>query len=94
MIDVGYFRFPTVSELDRWWERRLPGLPVQAGSGGCLDGTPGETRTSRGSIACYVTDGVARIRWTDEDRLVYGALNGRTTDLARLFAWWQARHEG
>ena len=93
VIDVGYFRFPSVSELDGWWDKRLPGLPVQAGSGGCLDGTPGETRTSRGRIACYVTDGEARIRWTDEDLLVYGALNSGTTDLARLFAWWEARHQ-
>jgi hypothetical protein len=93
VIDVGYFRFPTVSELDGWWSRRLPGLPVQGGSGGCIDGTPGETGTSRGRIACYVTDGEARIRWTDEDRLIYGALNGRTTDLARLVGWWEDRHE-
>ena len=50
VIDVGYFRFPTVSELDGWWDRRLPGLPVRAGSGGCLDGTRGETVTSRGRI--------------------------------------------
>lgn len=93
VIDVGYFRFPTVSGLDGWWDRRLPGLPVQAGSGGCFDGTRGETRTSRGRIACYVTEGQARIRWTDKERLVYGALNGRTTDLARLVEWWDDRHE-
>jgi hypothetical protein len=93
VIDVGYFRFPTGPGLDAWWDRRLPGLPVQAGSGGCFDGTRGETRTSRGRIACYVTEGEARIRWTDEDRLVYGALNGRTTDLALLFEWWDDRHE-
>lgn len=93
VIDVGYFRFSTVSALDAWWDRRLPGLPVQADSGGCLDGTRGETGTSRGRIACYVTDGEARIRWTDEKRLVYGALNGGTTDVARLFKWWDERHE-
>ena len=91
VIDVGYFRFPTVSALDRWWDRRLPGLPVGAGSGGCSDGTPGETETARGRVACYVAEGEARIRWTDRDRLVYGALNGRTTDLARLFEWWDDR---
>lgn len=93
VIDVGYFRFPTVSALDGWWDKRLPGLPVQAGSGGCLDGTRGETSTARGRIACYVSDGEARIRWTDEVRQVYGALNGKTMDLARLFKWWDDRHE-
>jgi hypothetical protein len=93
VIDVGYFRFPTLSALDGWWDKRLPGLPVRAGSGGCLDGTRGETGTARGRIACYVSDGEARIRWTDEVRLVYGALNGQTKDLARLFKWWDDRHE-
>ena len=48
VIDIGHFRFSTVSALDDWWDRRLPGLPVQADSGGCLDGTRGETGTSRG----------------------------------------------
>jgi hypothetical protein len=92
IIDVGYFKFDSASPLEAWWDRRLPGLPVTAGSGGCLDGTRGETATPRGRIACYVIDGEARIRWTDEDRLVYGALNGRTTDLGRLFKWWDDRH--
>jgi anti-sigma factor RsiW len=92
IIDIGYFRFPSASPLVDWWAKRLPGLPVKADSGGCLDGTRGETRTSRGRIACYVSDGEARIRWTDEVRRIYGALNGRTTDLAGLFDWWDARH--
>ena len=93
VIDVGYFRFPDAAELDGWWERRLPGLPVAPGSAGCLDGTPGERRTSQGRIACYVSDGEARIRWSDAERLVYGALNGKTADLDQLFAWWDARHD-
>jgi hypothetical protein len=93
VVDVGYFRFPSESELGDWWDRRLPGLPVGGDSGGCFDGSPGETSTSRGRIACYVTAGEARIRWTDEDRLVYGALNGGTTDLASLVRWWEDRHE-
>lgn len=93
VVDVGYFRFDTVADLKAWWDRRLPGLPVEASSGGCLDGSRGERATSRGRIACYVTDGEARIRWSDEERLVYGAANGSTTDLARLFEWWDKRHQ-
>ena len=92
IIDVGYFRFDTLADLESWWERRLPGLPVERGSGGCLDGSPGERGTARGRIACYVVDGEARIRWTDEDRLVYGTVNGATSDLPRIFEWWDRRH--
>jgi serine/threonine-protein kinase len=90
--DVGYFEFPTRSALREWWKRRVASMTVAPSSGGCVDGTSGETSTAIGRVACYVTGGVARIRWTDEDRLVYGTLNGRTTEQARLFAWWDARH--
>ena len=92
VIDVGYFRFPTRSALDKWWDRRLPGLPVKEDSGGCIDGTAGETRIGQRRVACYVTDGEARIRWIDRDQLVFGALNGRIEDLPRLFRWWNDRH--
>jgi hypothetical protein len=92
--DVGYFRFATVSALDSWWSGRLAGFPTEADSGGCTDGTPGETTTSRGRIACYVSDGKARIRWIDRERLAYGALNGRTSDLRRLVEWWDAHQDG
>ena len=91
--DIGYFRFKTAAALADWWGRRLPGLPVAADSGGCRSGKSGETRTSKGRIACYISDGEARIRWTDKRGLVYGALNGTTTDLAPLIAWWDARHD-
>jgi hypothetical protein len=92
--DVGYFRFKTATALNDWWDRRLPGLPVAADSGGCRKGDlSGETATSTGRIACYVSGGDARIRWTDKHGLVYGALNGTNTDLARLIEWWDARHD-
>jgi anti-sigma factor RsiW len=93
LVDVGYFRFPSVSALDEWWAGRLAALPISADSDGCRDGSPGERETSRGRIACYVADGEARIRWIDRDRLVYGVLNGRTSNLARLWDWWVERHD-
>ena len=91
--DIGYFRFDTAADLAAWWDRRVPGFPVSADSGGCRDGKSGETRTANGRIACYVSGGEARIRWTDKRGLVYGALNGSTTNLRRLIEWWDARHD-
>jgi hypothetical protein len=68
-------------------------LKIDMDSAGCVDGTPGETDTGHGRIACYRSAaGVARIRWIDDTRLVYGAVNGVTGNLASLFEWWDARH--
>jgi serine/threonine protein kinase len=90
--DVGYFELPTLSALDAWWGERIKVLELERDSGGCLDGTPGERRASTGRVACYISGGKARIRWTDEGRLVAGALNGEKSDLGRLYTWWSARH--
>jgi hypothetical protein len=90
--DVGYFEFPAVERLKAWWRERIKKQGVKMDSGGCVDGKPGETDTGHGRIACYLSDGKARIRWTDDTRLVYGAVNGVTGDLAGLFEWWDSRH--
>lgn len=91
--DVGYFEFPTLAKMQAWWRDRMTTLKIDVDSGGCVDGTPGETDTGHGRIACYRSaKGVARIRWIDDTRLAYGAVNGVTGNLASLFEWWDARH--
>jgi serine/threonine protein kinase len=90
--DVGYYEFPTQVLLDAWWRDRITRQKIEPDSGGCVDGTPGETAWAHGRIACYRSGGAARIRWTDDRRLVYGALNGVTNNLASLFNWWDKRH--
>ena len=91
--DVGYFAFPTLAKMQAWWRDRMTTLKIDVDSGGCVDGTPGETDTGHGRIACYRSAaGVARIRWIDDTRLAYGAVNGVTGNLASLFEWWDARH--
>jgi serine/threonine-protein kinase len=91
--DVGYFEFPTLAKMQAWWRDRMTTLKIDVDSGGCVDGTPGETDTGHGRIACYRSAaGVARIRWIDDTRLVYGAVNGVTGNLASLFEWWDSRH--
>jgi hypothetical protein len=89
--DVGYFEFPTQELLEAWWRDRITRQKIELDSGGCVDGTPGETAWTHKRIACYASGG-ARIRWTDNARLVYGSLNGVTDDLASLFKWWDVRH--
>jgi hypothetical protein len=91
--DVGYFELPTLGSLRSWWRERLTSLKVKADSGACVHGKKGETDTGHGRIACYLSPGgQARIRWTDDTRLVYGTVNGVTGNLAGLFEWWDARH--
>ena len=80
--DVGYFEFPTSNTLQGWWRDRIANQKIQLDSGGCFDGTTGETNTGIGRIARYVSGGNARVRWTDDTRFVYGALNGVTDKLA------------
>jgi serine/threonine protein kinase len=89
--DVGYFEFPTLKGLEEWWRDRMAKQKIESDSGGCVDGTIGETATTRGRIACYVAGGDAFIRWIDTSRLVYGTLNGVTDDLTSLYRWWDAR---
>ena len=88
--DVGWFRFTTEAALRAWYERRIALEGIAEGSGGCYDGTPGETTWESGRIACYNrTDDRAAIRWINERSLMYGALNATNSDLPALFSWWQ-----
>ena len=49
--------------------------------------------TARGELICYKSGGRARIRWMDQEHLVYGALD---TDWGRIdyaYDWWQKNLE-
>ena len=89
------FQFPDAASLRQYYEARAAGVGLVPDTGGCLDGTRGETSWDRGRIACWVTrtqrPRLAHVRWTDEGSLVYGVLNGTTSDLAQLASWWSAR---
>ncbi|MEK6721234.1 MAG: hypothetical protein AABZ33_11280 [Chloroflexota bacterium] len=89
--DVGWFRFTTPAALQAWYGRRIAQVGVSASSGGCLDGTPGETAWSAGRIACYrrASNNRAAIRWINERAGLYGALNATNPDLPALVTWWQ-----
>lgn len=89
--DVGWFRFTTPAALRAWYARRIAQVGVSTNSGGCYDGTLGETAWSAGRIACYrrASNSLAAIRWINERAQLYGALNGTKPDLPALFSWWQ-----
>ncbi len=89
--DVGWFRFTTPAALRAWYARRIAQVGVSTSSGGCSDGTPGETAWSAGRIACYrrASNNRAAIRWINERAGLYGALNGSNNDLPALVTWWQ-----
>lgn len=90
--DIGWFRFTTPEALDAWYTIRAGLAEVVLDSGGCFDGTAGETAWEYGRVMCYGGDGngKAKIRWTNEDSLTYGALTATNGDLPTLFAWWRA----
>ena len=89
IADVGLFTFTTPDALATWYDYRVAQTKVKPRSGGCLDGTPGETAWEHGRILCFVTSGrKAAIRWTDDRHQIYGALNATGRDLPALVEWW------
>lgn len=92
IADVGLFVFTTPDALATWYDYRVAQAKVKPRSGGCLDGTPGETAWEHGRVLCFVTSGrKAAIRWTDDRYQVYGALNANGKDLPALVDWWAAQ---
>jgi hypothetical protein len=91
------FQFPDADSLRLYFDARSAGVGLVPDSGGCLDGTRGETAWDRGRVACWVTrtqrPRLAHLRWTDDEMLVYGVVNGTTNDLAALAAWWFTRQD-
>ncbi len=90
--DIGWFRFTTPEALDAWYLRRVALAGIALDSGGCYDGTEGETSWEQGRVMCYRQDGSgnAKIRWINYDTMTYGALNATNSNLPALFAWWRA----
>ena len=76
---------------DLWKERK--GKRVGNAAGGCAENREGVVRTARGELICYKSGGKARIRWIDEEYLLYGALD---TDWGRVdyaYDWWRKNLE-
>jgi hypothetical protein len=91
VADVGVFGFTTPDALATWYDYRVAQARVEPDSGGCLDGTPGETAWKHGRILCFLTSGRrAAIRWTDDRYQLYGALNATGKDLPSLVKWWRS----
>jgi hypothetical protein len=92
VADVGFFQFTTAEALAAWYDYRVAQADIEAGDGGCLDGTPGETAWEHGRILCTVTAGrKAAIRWTDDRYQLYAALNATGKDLPSLVRWWKSQ---
>jgi hypothetical protein len=91
VADVGVFGFTTSDAMATWYDYRVARANIEADSGGCLDGTAGETAWKHGRILCFLTSGrKAAIRWTDDRYQLYGALNATDRDIASLVEWWRS----
>jgi hypothetical protein len=93
--NVTYWLFPNSGLLQGWWADRMAIEGIALDQGGCWDGAVGETDQARGRLACYY-DGVNRkVRWTDDERRIYGAVNGTSgggrADLRSVVEWWAER---
>ena len=86
--DVGLYRFDGSLDLGYWWKKRMRMLDDPLGAGDCSEGVAGIEATPVGRVACYRTRGVARIRWFDDRRLLYGSVDGTDRSIEDLFAWW------
>jgi hypothetical protein len=87
MEGVGWFLFESPEALAAWYEYRLGEEGLTPGSGGCFDGTEGETSWEGGRIACYVSGKQARVRWIDDDALIYGAANSTSSEIGQIVEW-------
>jgi hypothetical protein len=86
VVEVAWFKFPDLDTLSEFFEDRYADiaesdLPV-------CDELPGKADWERGRVACFHRGSNAAIRWTDEQRVVYGVLSGREESLSDLYDWW------
>lgn len=86
--DVGLYLFDDPYRLDDWWVERFLSLDEPLGPGDCSEGVAGFESTPVGQVACYRTRGIARIRWFDKERLLYGSVDSTRRNIEGVFDWW------
>ena len=90
---LALFRFVDLGSMADYWSWRLRQIPrTPAGSEtACQGGTQGTRSWAFGQIACYVEDGRAKIKWTDERSTTYGLIDTTGGDLEALYSWWLSK---
>lgn len=87
---MAIYTFPKPADLDAYWLDRVGRIKPTPDEteDACANGAGGRKRWTNGEIACYVQDGIAKIRWTDERSGMYGVVDATNADLQRLVRWW------
>ncbi len=87
--DIGLFLFDSTSDLREFWNARKEQRLGRATRGDCTkkDGA-GAMDIPGGELICYQSSGQARIRWIDEDDLLYGALDTSWAKIPYAYDWW------
>jgi len=86
--DVGLYLFDDADQLEGWWLERLGMLKQRLGPGDCEQGIAGIEPRLGGQLVCYRDRGVARLRWIDQERLLYGSVDMTRRAIAPAYAWW------
>ena len=79
MKQVALYRFRDRGALDAWWALKVYSRTLSRDTGDGSLGLAGEQDHAIGRVACWVTPGLARLRWMDEGALLYGLVDGRRT---------------
>lgn len=90
---IALYTFGNDQQQGRYWRWKINTLapPLDSTTDACGEGLRGIDDWDFGEVACYVQDGTAKIRWTDDRTDTYGLADARHGNLKRLFAWWQAK---
>ena len=86
--DVGLYLFERADRLEQWWLERLGMIEQRLGPADCEQGVAGVESRLGGQMVCYQDRGVARIRWIDQERLLYGSLDMTRPAIAPAYARW------
>jgi hypothetical protein len=83
MKQVALYRFRDRGALEAWWALKVYSRTLSRDTGDCSAGLAGEQDHEVGRVACWVTPGLARLRWLDDGALLYGLVDGRRTAAER-----------